>query len=168
MTSGLRTALGARRAFPPIGAAQRGQHETLHLLHEIGGGMSDKMSAAEYNATLAGAVAPRGNKYGAEPVEVDGIRFDSKREARRWCDLRLRERAGEIADLERQVVLILHGRDDVLRTRTGRPMRITVDFSYIEVATGLRIYEDAKGKPTRDYEVRRAVAAAQGVEVVEV
>ncbi|MFB9149545.1 DUF1064 domain-containing protein [Roseovarius ramblicola] len=130
--------------------------------------MSDRMSAADYRAQRAAEADVPRNKYGAEPVEVDGIRFDSKREARRWQDLRLREQAGEIEDLQRQVVLILHGKDDVLRTRSGRPMRITVDFSYFETATGIRVYEDAKGKPTRDYEVRRAVAAAQGVEVVEV
>jgi hypothetical protein len=47
-------------------------------------------------------------------------------------------------------------------------MRITVDFGYVEVLPGLTIYEDAKGKPTRDYEVRRSVAGAQGVEIVEV
>lgn len=127
--------------------------------------MPDRMSAADYRAQRA--AEPR-NKYGAEPVVVDGIRFDSKREARRWHILRLREKAGEIEDLQRQVVLILHGKDDVLRTRTGQPMRITVDFSYVERATGLRIYEDAKGKPTRDYEVRRSVAEAQGVKIREV
>ena len=121
--------------------------------------MSERMTAADYRAKAEQA---GGNKYGAEPVKVDGIRFDSKREARRWHILRLREMAGEIEDLQRQVVLVLHGKDDVLRTRTGKPMRITVDFAYVERATGVRIYEDAKGKPTRDYEVKRAVAAAEG------
>lgn len=127
--------------------------------------MPDRMTAAEYVASTAKA---EGNKYSAQRIEVDGIPFDSEREARRWHFLRLRQKAGEIRDLDRQVVLILHGKDDVLRTRTGRPMRITIDFSYVETATGTRIYEDAKGMPTRDYEVRRAVAAAQGVEIVEV
>ena len=127
--------------------------------------MSDRMTAESYRAS---AERSGSNKYGAEPVEVDGIRFDSKREARRWCALRQLEMAGEIEDLQRQVVLILHGKDEALRTRTGKPMRITIDFSYVERSTGMRIYEDAKGKPTRDYEVRRAVAAAQGVEVKEV
>ena len=125
--------------------------------------MSERMKAAELKAQKQG-----GNKWHAQPTEVDGIRFDSRREARRWVELRTLERAGHISDLQRQVVLYLHGKDDVLRTRTGRPMRITVDFSYIDSPTGLRVYEDAKGKPTRDYEVRRSVAAAQGVEIVEV
>jgi hypothetical protein len=111
--------------------------------------MTDRMTAQQLRAQGQGA--GRANKYGAQRVEVDGIRFDSKREARRWAELRHLERAGEISDLRRQVPLILHGKDDVLRTRAGRPMRITVDFSYVDNAKDLRIYEDAKGKPTRDY-----------------
>ncbi len=36
------------------------------------------------------------NKYHAQKVEFDGKRFDSRREARRYAELRLLERAGEI------------------------------------------------------------------------
>jgi hypothetical protein len=110
----------------------------------------------------------RENKYKAERVTVDGITFDSKREASRWLFLKDRERAGEIKDLKRQVRVPLLGRYDKLRTRKGYDMRITIDFSYIEESTGARVYEDAKGVPTRDYEVRRAVAVAQGIHIVEV
>lgn len=110
----------------------------------------------------------RENKYKAERVTVDGITFDSKREANRWLFLKARERAGEIKDLKRQVRVPLLGRHDKLRTRKGYGMRITIDFSYIEESTGARVYEDAKGVPTRDYEVRRAVAEAQGIHIVEV
>ena len=112
--------------------------------------------------------AKRSNKYSARRTTLGGIPFDSKREAKRWAELCLLERAGEIADLRRQVPLMLEGRNGPLLTRTGRRMRLTVDFAYTDLASGLTIYEDAKGVPTRDYEVRRAVAAAQGIEVVEV
>ena len=110
----------------------------------------------------------RTNKFSARKTVFDGIRFDSKKEAERWAELRLLERAGEIADLRRQVPLELEGRDGPLLTRTGRRMRLTVDFAYTDLRTGLTVYEDAKGMPTRDYEVRRAVAAAQGIDVKEV
>jgi hypothetical protein len=63
---------------------------------------------------------------------------------------------------------MLQGQDGPVLTRNGRQMRLTLDFSYIDVATGLLVYEDPKGMPTRDYEVRLAIAAAQGVTVVEV
>jgi hypothetical protein len=125
----------------------------------------EKITAADLAALQA---KPKKQKYGAQRVVVDGISFDSKREARRWGELKLLERAGEIRELHRQVVVPLEGRDGPLLTRTGRAMRITVDFGYVEVLTGLTIYEDAKGMPTRDYEVRRSVAGAQGVEIVEV
>ncbi|HHH46060.1 MAG TPA: DUF1064 domain-containing protein [Thiotrichales bacterium] len=112
--------------------------------------------------------AKRSNKYSAQRTTLDGIPFDSRREAKRWAELCLLEHAGEIADLRRQVPLMLEGRDGPLLTRTGRRMRLTVDFAYTDLRTGLTVFEDAKGVPTRDYEVRRAVAAAQGMEIREV
>lgn len=129
--------------------------------------MNERMSAAEYNAAMGQPSAAK-TKYKAEPITVDGIRFDSKKEARRWAELKLLEKAGDITDLRRQAVVYLDGKMGPLLTRTGRKMRITVDFAYVDLNTGLTVYEDAKGMPTRDYEVRRAVAAAQGVEVKEV
>ena len=108
------------------------------------------------------------NKFGAKPTEVNGIRFDSKHEAKRYGELLVLEREGKIRDLEVQVPIKLQGRDGPLKTRTGRPMRLTLDFSYVDTETGLTVYEDAKGKPTRDYEVRKAVAEAMGIEVTEV
>lgn len=127
--------------------------------------MTERMTAAALRDLQE---QPKGQKYGAQRQTVDGITFDSKKEARRYQELRLLERAGDICDLRRQVVVELEGRDGPLLTRTGRRMKITVDFAYTDLGTGLSVYEDSKGLPTRDYEVRRAVAAAQGVEVVEV
>lgn len=129
-----------------------------------------RMSAKQFRDRQAGS--PKGNKYGAQRVTVDGITFDSKREANRWLELRNLERAGQITDLRRQVAIELQGRDGPLLTRTGRKMRITVDFAYVdlrnEATAGITTYEDAKGKPTRDYEVRKSVAEAQGVKIREV
>lgn len=108
------------------------------------------------------------NKFGAIATTVDGIRFDSLKEARRWGELRLLERAGEIRGLERQVKISLMGRDGPLKTRTGRQMKITVDFAYEDRRLGwAKVYEDSKGMPTRDYEVRRAVVQAMGMEIRE-
>lgn len=128
----------------------------------------DRMTTQELKQLQDQAGTPGRQKFGAQRVVVDGISFDSKREARRWRQLCLLREAGEIRELERQVVLELEGRDGPLLTRTGKTMRITVDFRYFDVALGLTVWEDAKGMATRDYEVRRAVAAAQGVQVVEV
>lgn len=108
------------------------------------------------------------NKFGAQRAEVEGVSFDSKKEARRWGELSMLQRAGEIRNLKRQVKIELQGRDGPLRTRTGRPMILTVDFTYEDRRAGWAlVYEDAKGAITRDYEVRRAVAQAMGITVVE-
>lgn len=127
----------------------------------------EHMSAKAF-LTIQGGKEPKKNKYSAQRVEFDGISFDSKKEAVRWAELVLTQRAGEIKELKRQVPIMLQGRDGPLKTRTGQDMRLTVDFQYIEVATGLLIYEDAKGMVTRDYEVRRSVAGAMGIEVAEI
>ena len=101
------------------------------------------------------------NKYGAKKTVVGDIKFDSKKEAARWMDLQLLERAGHISDLKRQVKVELMGQHRPLYTRTGRKMKLTADFSYIE--DGQLIYEDSKGVWTRDFEVRYAVAIAMGL-----
>lgn len=44
----------------------------------------------------------RRTKLGNNKVTVDGIEFDSKREARRYCELKLLLQAGKIAELELQ------------------------------------------------------------------
>ena len=109
------------------------------------------------------------NKYGARQTIVDGIRFASKREAKRWAELLILQRAGEIRELERQVVILLEGRDGKILTRRGPQMRMTVDFRYQDRRLGwATVYEDAKGTPTRDYEVRRAVVGAMSIDILEV
>lgn len=105
------------------------------------------------------------NKYRAKKTTIGGIKFDSGKEAKRWTELQILERAGQISNLERQVKIYLMGQYRPLYTRTGRKMKITFDFSYIE--DGVQIFEDSKGMPTRDYEVRVAVARAMGIEVRE-
>jgi hypothetical protein len=104
---------------------------------------------------------PSRNKYGAKKTVVGDIEFDSKKEAARWMDLQLLERAGEISDLKRQVKVELMGQYRPLYTRTGRKMKLTFDYSYIE--DGCVIYEDCKGVWTRDFAVRIAVANAMGL-----
>lgn len=44
----------------------------------------------------------KGVKYGNRKVVVDGIEFDSRKEANRYCELKLLQRAGQISELELQ------------------------------------------------------------------
>lgn len=108
----------------------------------------------------------RMTKYRAEPTVVDGIRFASKKEARRYSDLMLLQRAGEIRNLQRQVKIPLQGKDAPIRTPKGRQAHYIADFTYFTEAAF--VVEDVKGKATPVYLLKKAILAAQGVRVVEV
>lgn len=89
----------------------------------------------------AGAKPKRRAKYGNVATVVDGARFDSKAEARRWQMLKILERAGAISDLQRQVTVPLLVNDKVVR-------RMRWDFAYIE--NGTVVYDDTKGAPATE------------------
>jgi hypothetical protein len=103
-----------------------------------------------------------GNKYGAIRTTVDGIEFPSKREAARYRELRLAERAGQIHDLRMQVKypLVVNG------VKIGR---YTSDFNYME--NGVEVVEDVKSpatKKARDYRLRKMLMLAlHGIEIRE-
>lgn len=107
----------------------------------------------------------KGNKYGADKVVVDGIRFDSKREARRYQDLFLLLKAGEISDLRMQVkyqLIPVQREPDRIGPKGGRkPGRViekevdyVADFVYKD-REGNEIVEDTKGFRTKDYVIKR-------------
>lgn len=96
-----------------------------------------------------------GNKYGSKKVEIDGIVFDSKKEAKRFQELSLLEKAGAIQGLNRQVkyVLIPEQREpDIIGKRGGRkPGKLLerecayiADFVYFDHGLGKIIVEDRK------------------------
>jgi hypothetical protein len=101
------------------------------------------------------------HKYHAQPTEVDGIRFDSKREARRYSELRLLERAGEITHLERQPEYPIIVKGEKVRAlpdkrgRQGSPLKYVADFAYF--ADGKRVVEDCKGMDTPVSRLKRAL-----------
>jgi hypothetical protein len=106
------------------------------------------------------------SKYRNKRVEAHGHTFDSKREARRYGELLILQGAGEISDLERQVKIPLHGRDGPILTPTGRQMHYVADFRYVDADSGRVVIEDSKGMETDVFKLKRAILAAQGVEVV--
>lgn len=104
------------------------------------------------------------NKYGAKRTTIDGITFASKREAARWCDLKLMQRAGIIRDLERQVPLEI-----VPKTDKHRARYYVADFVYTDTATGEKVYEDSKGCATQVYQLKKAIVYAKyGIDIIEV
>jgi hypothetical protein len=103
----------------------------------------------------------RPSKYRNVPTYVDGIRFASKLEAKRYGELLLLERAGEIRDLKLQPSYKL----DV----KGKPVcEYRGDFAYL-TNTGLPVTEDCKGMETAEFKVKaKLFRALFGREIVRV
>ncbi len=105
-------------------------------------------------------VKAKRHKYGAKPVTVGGIRFDSTGEANRWQELLLLEKAGKIECLRRQVRF-------PLKALGGKIVcHFVADFTYYEGET--YVVEDHKGKRgngkgllTAVYKLKRAFLFAQ-------
>lgn len=110
----------------------------------------------------------RPHKFGAVSTVVDGIKFSSKLEAKRYGELLILQRAGVIRDLRRQVKIALTGRDGPILTPTGRQANYVADFVYVDTRHGQEVIEDAKGYPTPEYTLKRAILAAQNVTITEV
>ena len=93
------------------------------------------------------------SKYHSTPVEVDGIRFDSKREANRWFELRMLERAGKIEKLKRQVKYLLIPSQYRDGKCIERECSYLADFVYVK--DGRLVVEDCKGFRTPEYKIKR-------------
>ena len=94
------------------------------------------------------------SKYKAKKASVDGIEFDSRKEANRYCELKLLQRAGKIQNLELQKAfeLIPAQREaDTIGKRGGiikgkvieKAVFYRADFVYTE--SGETVVEDVKG-----------------------
>lgn len=92
-------------------------------------------------------------KYRNEKVEIDGIVFDSKREATHWTRLVQLQQAGQISDLRRQVSYQLIPYQRRGDGKAERACNYVADFVYIE--HGKTVVADAKGMKTRDYILKR-------------
>lgn len=104
-------------------------------------------------------------KFGNNKVVVDGLKFDSKKEANRYCELTLLQRAGKITNLERQkkfelIPTIKFG------GHTERGVSYIADFVYIE--NGQQVVEDVKGFKTKDYIIKRKIMLWRyGIKILE-
>lgn len=114
----------------------------------------------------------RETKYRSRKITVDGITFDSVKEANRYQELRMLERAGEIRDLQRQVpfVVIPTQRDENGKL-IEKEVRYVADFTYIEKGKLTRTVEDVKSEATRTREYiikRKLMLYRNGIRIREV
>ena len=109
---------------------------------------------------------------------MDGITFDSRKEARRYSELRLLERAGQITNLRRQVKFCLiptQFEPDTIGPRGGvkKGKRIEHECAYIAdfvyTQNGELVVEDTKGFKTKDYIIKRKLLLyLMGIRIHEV
>ena len=101
------------------------------------------------------------SKYNAKKTEVDGFVFDSKKEAARYQQLVLMERAGEIAELQCQPKFPIYVNDIKVCTYIA-------DFRYLDIAKNAYIVEDVKGIKTSIYRLKKKLMkACYGIDVFE-
>ena len=107
------------------------------------------------------------SKYHAKKTEVDGIMFDSIKEAARYTQLKRMEQDGRIKNLQLQVRYRLIPTQRGFR-RTERPCDYIADFRY-ELEDGRIVVEDTKGVRTADYIIKRKLMRwIYDIEVVEI
>ncbi len=106
-------------------------------------------------------------KYGNRKITKDGITFDSMKEFKRFCELSLLERAGEITELKRQVKFELIPSQRIEGKVVERPVHYIADFVYQE--NGQTVVEDTKGFKTKDYILKRKMMLhIHGIRIREV
>ena len=111
------------------------------------------------------------SKYLNRKTVIDGVEFDSKHEAMRWCELKYMERAGLIYDLQRQVpfVLIPTQRDEVTGKLLEKETKYYADFTYRDRQTNRLVVEDAKGVKTEAYRLKKKLMLYRhGIQIKEV
>lgn len=94
------------------------------------------------------------NKYYNKKVEYDGILFDSKKEAKRYAELKLLERTGRIQNLKRQVPFTLIPKIcDQNGKCLQRACKYYADFVY--TYNNKLVVEDTKGVRTAEYKIKK-------------
>lgn len=110
---------------------------------------------------------PKKAKYNNEKVEYDGMVFDSKKEYRRYRELLILVKAGEITLPERQVEFVL-----IPKSETERKTSYYADFVYMNQKTGEKIVEDVKSDATRGLSTyvmkRKLMKKVHGISIKEI
>lgn len=110
-------------------------------------------------------------KYKNKTIECDGLKFDSVKEAKRYRELKILERVGEISELQTQYAFVLA--DSVKfksEPRRKAALRYFADFVY--QAKGQLVVEDVKSVATRkkdSYRIKKhLMMSVHGIEILEV
>jgi hypothetical protein len=107
-------------------------------------------------------------KYGNRKVIHDGIEFDSMKEAHRYCELKVMQRAGLISDLQLQVPFELIPSQRIDGKVVEQAVKYIADFTY-NGQDGVQVVEDTKGYKTPEYIIKRKLMLyIHGIRIREV
>ena len=94
------------------------------------------------------------SKFQSVECIIDGIKFQSRLEGRRYAQLKQMEKAGLIHDLELQPKFLIQERfKDPYSGKVYQPIRYIGDFMYTD-QTGQKIVEDTKGFATDTFRLK--------------
>lgn len=126
------------------------------------------------------------SKYHSRKITREGMTFDSLKEYKRYRELRLLEKAGEVTDLKRQVEFELipaqfedvptgeyykrgerKGEPKMKRVCLEKSVKYIADFTYTK--NGKQVVEDTKGFRTTDYIIKRKIMLyLKGIKINEI
>jgi len=105
------------------------------------------------------------HKYNAKKARTaDGNIFDSKKEAKRYLELKMLEKAGKIKDLKLQPVFLLQ-EGFYYQGKAIRQITYRADFEYVN-EKGERVVEDVKGFKTDIYKLKKKLFLKKYPDVV--
>lgn len=113
--------------------------------------------------SLPPRASAKANKYGAVPTMIHGQRFASKKEARVWGELQVRERLGEIKKLERQKRYDLHVNGVKVCSYVADYVfyeRFESQWPELQQYAWREIVADAKGVRTAVYSIKKKLMKA--------
>lgn len=116
--------------------------------------------------------AAKRNKFNASKVECDGMTFDSKKEHKRYIELKAMQQRGEIFGLEHHTKFELAPKTKLEGEKRAKPaLRYFADFTYY-ISTGEYIVEDVKSAATRKLASYRnkkhLMSTVHGISITEV
>ena len=112
-------------------------------------------------------------KYSNQVTIIDGIRFESKKEANRWLDLQTLLKANIISNLQRQVAFELAPKTKLYGEKRTKPaLRYVCDFQYFDHSLNQLVIEDVKSPSTRKSKLYRTkkhlMKTQRGLDIVEI
>jgi hypothetical protein len=108
------------------------------------------------------------HKFNAVRTEVDGVKFASKAEAKRYGELKMLEKAGKIGHLSLQprYMLLVWDCEKKQDVQVGH---YVADFSYWDMREGKTVVEDVKGVKTPIYRLKKKMVEHRyGITITEI